>query len=250
MNARTPAAGAELLIRKLEQYAPLTDESRQALRALPLRLQQFSRGEVIVSQDEICEESALVVSGITFRYKMLPEGSRQIVGLQVPGDFADLYGFALKPLDYAVAAAAPSTIARIPHGAIAQMLRQHPDLARWIMWDLAQDGAIAREWLAGIGGRSAYQQLAHLFCELYYRMEWSGAVSENSFELALNQSELGDACGLSTVHVNRSLQALRRDGLMILENHLLTIPDIAALAEVALFDPAYLNLPARNPQPA
>jgi CRP-like cAMP-binding protein len=162
------------------------------------------------------------------------------VAVHVPGDFADLHSFVLNPLDHAIAAAAPTRLARIPHAALAQMIRQHPDLARWLMWEIALDAAISREWLAALGRRSAYRHIAHLFCELYFRMDWAGQVKDQSFELALNQGELGDACGLSTVHVNRTLQDLRKEGLIVLENYQLMIPDIDALMAAARFDPAYL----------
>ena len=239
-------SGLDLLIRKLEQYAPLPEEARRGLRALPLRHQDFARGQVIAAQGATYEESALVVTGFAIRFKVLPDGLRQIVALQVPGDFTDLHSLVLKPLDHSIAAAAPSRIARVPHAAIVQLLKAHPELARWLMWDMAVDAAISREWLTCLGRRSAYQHIAHLFCELYFRLDWAGLVRDQSFELPLNQAELGDTCGLSTVHVNRSLQALRRDGLIVLENHLLTIPDIDALVKASSFDAAYLNGLMRN----
>jgi CRP-like cAMP-binding protein len=234
-------SAGDLLIRKLERYAPLPEESRQAIRALPWRTQEYSRGAVIVHQGEVCEESTMVVTGVTLRYKALPDGLRQIVGMQVPGDFADLHSFVLKPIDHAIAAAAPSRVAKVAHTAVAHLLKNQPDLVRWLMWDMALDAAIAREWLAALGRRTAYQQLGHLFCELYLRLSWAGQVRDHAFDLALNQAELGDACGLSTVHVNRSLQALRRDRLIVLENHHLTIPDLGALSAAAAFDPSYLH---------
>lgn len=232
----------EYLIRKLEQFAPLSAEERASLEELPVRIRDYSRGELIVQQGSRQEESAVVMSGFAFRFKILPDGARQIVGLQVPGDFVDLHSFVLKPIDHAIAAASPARIGRIAHTALEKMLEKHPTLARPLMWDMAVDAAIAREWLAIMGRRSAYQQLAHLFCELYFRMDWAGQVRDQSFDFALTQADLGDACGLSTVHINRSLQALRKDGLIVLENHMLTIADIDALVEAAEFDPAYLHL--------
>jgi CRP-like cAMP-binding protein len=234
-------SAGDLLIRKLERYAPLPEEYRQTLRALPWRIQDFPRGGVIVHQGQVCEESCLVVAGTTLRYKVLPDGLRQIVAMQVPGDFADLHSFVLKPIDHAISAAVPSRIARLAHTAISHLLKTHPDMARWLLWDLSLDAAISREWLAALGRRTAYQQLAHLFCELYLRLSWAGQVKDHGFELALNQAELGDACGLSTVHVNRSLQALRRDGLIVLENHHLTIPNLGGLCTAAAFDQSYLH---------
>jgi CRP-like cAMP-binding protein len=232
----------ENLIRKLEQFSPLSAEERASLKELPVRLRNYSRGEMIVEQGSRPEESAVVMAGIAFRFKLVPDGARQIVGLQVPGDFVDLHSFVLNPIDHAVTAASPAVIGKIAHTALEKLLEKHPRLSRPLMWDMAVDAAIAREWLAIMGRRSAYQQLAHLFCELYFRMDWAGQVRDQGFDFALTQAELGDVCGLSTVHVNRSLQALRKDGLIALENHTLTIPNIDALVRAAEFDPAYLHL--------
>src|SRR5262249_15254537 len=96
--------------------------------------------------------------------------------------------------------------------------------------------------LATLGRRTAYQQIAHLFCELYFRLDSVGQVKKGAFDMPLSQAELGDACGLSTVHVNRSLQALRKDGLIVLESHALLVPDIHRLVVTAAFDEAYLHL--------
>jgi CRP-like cAMP-binding protein len=232
----------EHLIRKLEQFAPLSDAERASLAALPVRVRDYERGELIVRQGDTPQESCIVMSGFAFRFKLMADGLRQIVALQIPGDFVDLHSFVLKPIDQAVAAASPARVGRIAHSAIDAMLEQHPRLAKSLMWDMAVDAAITREWMATMGRRSAYHQLAHLFCEMYFRMDWAGQVSEGGFDFALTQSELGDACGLSTVHVNRSLQALRKDGLIVLESHRLTIPNIEILAKEAEFDPAYLHL--------
>jgi len=232
----------EFLIRKLQQFAPVSADERAALTGLPIRMRQYSRGELIVAQGSRPDHSCLVMSGITFRFKILPDGGRQIVALQVPGDFVDLHSFVLKPMDHAVAAAAPVSIGHIPHSALDRVLEKHPRLAKALMWDMAVDGANSREWLANIGRKPAYEQIAHLFCEIYFRMDWAGLVKNRGFEFSISQAELGDICGLSTVHVNRSLQSLRRDGLIVLEDRRLTIPEIHTLAKVAGFDPTYLHL--------
>lgn len=230
------------LIRKLSQYGPLSAEEQAALSALPMRLRDYPRGGVVVQQGSRPDESCVLLEGLAFRYKLLADGARQIVSLQVPGDFVDLHSFVLKPIDHAVAAASSVQVAFVAHHAIEALLDRHPRLARPLMWDMALDAAITREWLSIMGRRSAYEQVAHLFCELYFRMEWAGQLEDHGFGLDLTQAELGDACGLSTVHINRSLQALRKDGLIVLENHHLTVPDIDALVKVAGFDPAYLHL--------
>ena len=108
------------------------------------------------------------------------------------------------------------------------------------MWDVAIDGAIFREWMVGMGRRSAYQRMAHLFCELLVRLKVVGLAENDTYELLPTQTDLGDALGLSTVHVNRVLQQLRAEGLIVSDGKMLTIPDFEKLKEVAGFDPAYL----------
>jgi CRP-like cAMP-binding protein len=104
------------------------------------------------------------------------------------------------------------------------------------------DAAIFREWINGIGRREARQRIAHLLCELFVRMRAVGLTKGNSCQFPLTQSVLGDALGLSTVHINRSLMELRGLGLIILEKHGLTIPNLEKLEEYASFDPLYLHM--------
>jgi CRP-like cAMP-binding protein len=230
------------LIRKLEQFAPLSPAARDALTTLPTRLREYVRGEAIIDAGAIANESAILMTGCVLRYKALTEGARQIVALQVPGDFIDLHSFVLKPIDHSVAAATTSLVARVPHEALEGILRDYPHLTRNLMWDMALDAAICREWMVRMGRHQAVQQIAQFICEFYLRMKNAGLVRNNSFEFHLTQEDVGDLCGLSSVHVNRSLQTLRKDGLVVVDRKQITVPDIAALTSAAQFDPAYLHL--------
>lgn len=235
----------EALVRKLSRYAPLSTAEEETIRSLPSRIREYVRGEHIVREGDEPRESALLESGMAFRYRALAKGTRQIISLHIPGDFVDLHSFVLKPMDHGVAVAAQARVARVPHQHIALLLERHPKLAQNLMWDLALDAATFREWMVGLGRRDAYEHLAHLFCELYYRMRMAGLLIDQGFDLPLSQPELGDICGLSSVHVNRSLQALRSDGLIVSEKGRLLVPDIAKLCQAAGFDPAYLHLLAQ-----
>jgi len=230
------------LIRKLEQFAPLSPEARSALEALPSRLREYRKGEAIVEAGTSPDESAIVVTGCVFRYKRTLDGGRQIVALHVPGDFVDLHSFVLKPMDHSVAAAVPSIIARVPHAKITDILQHHPHLTRNLMWDMALDAAIGREWMVAMGRRKAPQRIAHLFCEMYFRMRRAGLVRDERFEFALTQQDVGDLCGLSSVHVNRSIQALRADALIAMDKTSVTVLALDKLIALAGFDSAYLHL--------
>jgi Crp-like helix-turn-helix domain len=106
------------------------------------------------------------------------------------------------------------------------------------------DAAVFREWLVGLGRRSAYQRIAHVLSEIFVRLHAVGLTQDSSYQLPVSQAELGDALGLSTVHVNRTLQELRRDGLIELRGGKVEIKDWATLKEAGEFDPHYLRVPS------
>jgi CRP-like cAMP-binding protein len=126
------------------------------------------------------------------------------------------------------------------------LMRRFPTLTELLWRDTLIDAAIFREWIVAMGQRPAQSHLAHLLCEVFTRLRAVGLTVDHACSLPLTQAELGDACGLSTVHVNRTLQDLRRNGLIELQHSRLTILDWARLKEVAQFDPAYLHL--REPE--
>lgn len=232
----------DVLIRKLERYAQLSDEEKQALTGAPSRVEVYRRDQDIVREGDCPPESCIVLEGFACRYKGLAGGTRQILSIHIPGDFCDLHSFYLKVMDHAIGALGPCRVAKVPHDTLKGMLEKYPTLARALSWDVAVDGAIQREWMVSMGRRSAFEQFAHLMCELALRLQSVGLAPGDTYELPTTQADLGDAFGLSTVHVNRVLQELRAKGLVIWKGKLVTIPDIEALKEAAGFEPTYLQV--------
>jgi CRP-like cAMP-binding protein len=184
----------------------------------------------------------LLVKGFAARYKVLQSGKRQITAIHVAGDFVDLHGFLLKKMDHAIVALTPCTIATVAHDTLREITERHPHLARLLWLSTLIDSAIHREWLVAMGRRSAREHMAHLFCELYLRLQLVGLTKDNSYEMPITQAELGDTLGISTVHVNRVVQELRGDGLITWRGNRLTVDDWDRLQEVAEFTPTYLSL--------
>jgi CRP-like cAMP-binding protein len=122
------------------------------------------------------------------------------------------------------------------------MMFDHPRITQALFWDELVTVAIQREWTLNVGQRTAYERIAHLLCELYLRLRTVGLTDGTSCHFPLTQVDLADATGLTAVHVNRTLQELRRDGLIELQSKTLTIPDLNALRQVALFNDNYLHL--------
>jgi CRP-like cAMP-binding protein len=185
-------------------------------------------------------ESTVLITGLAARYSLLRNGKRQITVLHVPGDFVDLHSFFIKTMDHAIMAITPCTVGGVPHETLRGISENHPHLARLLGVHIAVDGAIHRHWIVAMGRRSALEHTAHLLCELFLRLQVVGLTEGYSFKLPLTQAELGDTLGLSTVHVNRVVQELRK-GLITWRGETVVIEDWLRLQELAEFDPTFLS---------
>ena len=232
-----------VLIDKLERYEPVPEAERDFLEQAAARVVEYETGQSIAQEGQAPSESCLVLEAFVGRVKILPGGTRQILAIHIPGDFCDLHSFVLKKLDHDIEALSRCKVAKVPHAQIKEMTERFPRLTRALWRDVAIDGAIHREWMIGMGRRTAYERIAHLFCEMLLRLRSVGLVGDdNSYDLPLTQQQLGDVLGLSGVHVNRMLQALRRGGLIVSHGKRITIPDVDALTDAADFDPTYLHV--------
>jgi CRP-like cAMP-binding protein len=146
-------------------------------------------------------------------------------------------------MDHSLATLVPSKVAFITHETLRAFIRAHPRIGDVLWRDTLIEAAVFREWMAGIGRRSAYARIAHLLCEMFVRLKVVGLTSGNTCEMPITQAELGDALGLSTVHVNRTLQELRANRLITSRtNATINIDDWEGLKEAGDFDPTYLHL--------
>jgi CRP-like cAMP-binding protein len=130
----------------------------------------------------------------------------------------------------------------VDHTSLKTITETSPHLTRLLWLDTLIDGAIHREWIVGMGRRTKKAHLAHLICELYLRLQVVGLTEGQSFQFPLTQLELADVIGASVVHLNKSLQALRRENMFTWTNRVITILDWERLQEYADFNPLYLNL--------
>ena len=227
---------------KMQLRDSLGPEEQEALAQAAGDRLLFTAGEDLVREGDRPVRSMLVVSGFCCRYRLLPEGQRQITALHMAGDFVDLHSFLLKEMDHAVGAMTNCTIITFPHPNLVKVSEQFPHLTRllWLMTLL--DGSMNREWLVGMGRLSAQQRTGHLLCETYTRLRAIGMADDHGFSFPITQTSLADALGISTVHVNRVIQELRQSGLIVWENGVVRILDWPRLMELSSFDDRYLHL--------
>ena len=241
----------ELLVRKLDSCAELTDSDRAAVLGMSYTVRALPARHDIVRFGEGPAQCCLVLQGWVSRYAALSEGERQILSFYIAGDMPDLQSLHLHHMDHHLATLTACTIAFVTHDELHRVFRHHPSLIGIFWRDTLIDAAHYRERITSLGRRQALGRVAHLFCELYLRQRAMGLTDGFSCSLAPKQAELADAMGLTSVHLNRVLRTLRTRGLVTLGGGVLTIENWDELAAVAEFDPTFLHqtidcVPARE----
>src|SRR3712207_4139041 len=164
------------------------------------------------------------------------------MAFHIAGDIPDLQSLHLKVLDNSIGTITPCKVGFIQHEALRDLCLRYPRITSGLWRETLIDASVFREWMVSIGRREAYNRIAHLLCEMVLRMKAVGLAEDHRCELPITQAEFGDALGLSTVHVNRTLQELRAAGLITLKGSTLTVLDWEELKRAGDFDPTYLHL--------
>jgi CRP-like cAMP-binding protein len=231
------------LIRKLEQFTELRSHEREALVSVLHSVRSVPAGQEMVREGSAPEHVWIMLTGFACRYKYLPGGRRQVFGFLIPGDLCDLQYVHFSRTDCGVIALCKSDVVRLPMTMFVRLIETCPGIAHALSLAAMVDSAILREWLLSVGQRDALQRICHLMCEMAIRSSAVGlSAKDGSFAWPINQSALADATGLTVVHVNRTLQRLRAEGLINLKQRRLTILDWSKLAAIAEFDASYLQL--------
>jgi CRP-like cAMP-binding protein len=203
--------------------------------------------KVVAGEDLICEGDRsstvrLFLSGWACRYRVLEDGRRQIVNFILPGDTCDAHIYLFSTMDHSIATLTPVVYSELDRASFERLISSDVSVAEAFHCETLAAISIQREWVINLGRRDALERVAHLICELFERLRVVGLVDGNSFAFPVTQMDLADAMGLSTVHLNRTLQELRATGLITLRDRNLTIHDFQALSNTAMFNPSYLHL--------
>lgn len=229
------------LLLNLQSHDVVSPHEVTLLRNLIWRDRRFKVDEEIVVEGSRPGYSTLLIDGFAARYKFLADGTRQITALHISGDFVDLHAFLLKTMDHGIVAMSQCHVAFVEHGDLKAITETQPHLSRLLWLDTLVDGAIHREWIVAMGRRSKKAHLAHLVCELFMRLQVVGRTTGYNFHFPLTQVELADVLGISLVHLNKTLQILRKAELLTWIGQMITILDWTRLQELAQFDPTYLS---------
>ncbi|HYD26207.1 Crp/Fnr family transcriptional regulator [Brevundimonas sp.] len=228
-------------LRKLAYGTDLTEGDRAFLLKVSSGARPAPSRTDLISEGDKPEDVHLVMSGYACRYKILPDGRRQIMAIFVPGDVCDLHVQILGHMDHSIGTLSDATVVDIPPAVIGELIA-NPRINRGLWWMTLVDEGTLREWLVSMGQRGAAEQMAHIFCELHLRLQAVGLAGDDSFDLPGTQEDLADLMGITPVHVNRTLAVLREKGLIEIAGRRLLLRDVERLREVGGFDPNYLHL--------
>lgn len=234
------------LVRRFRNFTSLSADDEDRLNALTAYPQTKAARRDLIREGDRPHSVYLILQGWACRYKMLADGRRQLLQFLLPGDLCDIHNIVLEEMDHSIGAVTELRYTEITHDRIDDIAQNAPHLRSALWWHSMTALAMQREWTLSIGQRCASERLGHLFCELFLRLRAVDLSDGSSCDMPVTQTDLGDATGLTPVHINRTLQQLRENGLIVLKNKRLTIPDLDALQNNALFSENYLHLGRRE----
>ena len=220
---------------------------RDSILALESNARIFAPQTEVVREGDAPTHVHVLLDGFACRYKMVEGGRRQIVSFLVPGDLCDGHFFMLDVMDHSILTLSEARIALIQRDTVRTIFETQPAITLAFLQTALIGESISREWLANMGRRSPDRRIGHLLCEMLVRLRAVGLADNDRFALPITQADLGDTMGLSTVHVNRTLQDLKEKKLIHSKRGMFEVLDVPRLEQYSDFHPDYLHLRERLP---
>lgn len=226
----------------LSELIELTSGERSALDQLEERQRHVRRGAVLQRENEAGGELFILRKGVMMSYVLLDDGSRQILRFHFPGDMLGVSSAIYREATETLAALSDCVVCPFDRAVLSRIMVEHPRLAAMILVYSQIERVALTDRLAALGRTSAKARVAALLLELRNRLRATDKCIANVFPLGLTQEEIGDATGLTAVHVNRMLRQLEEDGLIAREAGKVSLLDERALARAANYVNRYEGL--------
>lgn len=227
--------------RKLAAIIALFDNELATISGLSRRRRTFLAGHNLLIEGQLNKSAYILTKGWVCSYKILADGSRQIVDFPIPGDFLGLRSVLFRTADHSIEPITDIEAFEVSRLDLIDAFAVAPRLAKAVLWAAMRDEAMVMEHLVNVGRRTAIKRMAHLLLEIGARLRLVGLGTDSGYDCPLSQYHLADALGLSAVHVNRTLRDLREAGLLTFKRGEVVFNDYAGLVRLADFDPAYLD---------
>jgi len=230
------------MISKLADHTALSGQDFTALLGLPHSVCSYAQGSYLVRASTSSDECSVLISGFAFSYKINSQGLRQIVSIHHPGDIVDFRQISVGTADCNVQTLTRCKVAIIRQSTLRGLASNRTAIGNALIANILIDVSIYREWIMNIGRRNARTRVAHLLCEFAARLDAQGAAPGQPYKLPMSQAQLGDALGLTAVHVNRTIKGLVKDGLVTQDHRIIAFPAWDILKVEADFNSGYLRL--------
>jgi CRP-like cAMP-binding protein len=216
-------------LRRLPAFETLSAKELAITEKLKRGELRVETGTPILSEGSASPQLFTVLEGQGIRYKTLEDGKRQVLSFVFPGDFLGLQAAVMSEMTHSVVAASPMLLCVFDRADLVQLYRESPERAFDLTWLAAEEESMMAEALSTVGQQGARARMAWGLLRLMYRARISGMADGDSAPMPFRQQDLADALGLSVVHTNKTLAALRSEGLATLRDRRLTIHDRAGL---------------------
>lgn len=233
--------GDDPLARKLGAFEPLGPEETFMLETLQKSRARIAAGKEVVYEGQQHRCAYILRSGWACSYKRIRDGGRQIIDIQIPGDFLGLRSLLLRSSDHSFVTLTEVEVAKVYPEQMLDVFRLTPRLAVALLWAVSRDEAMVVEHLVGIGRRDALERTAHFLLELGARLKLVGYGTGDSYPCPVSQSVLADTLGMTAIHLNRVLRQLREARLVVFRENTVVFPDIERTAEITGFELSYLD---------
>lgn len=229
------------LVSKVIELVPLLPDDEAAILSLPVEIVEVDEEVYIQREGFNFSTCTLLIDGLAYRQKVTPDASRQIVSIHTAGEILDAHGLFLASSDHDIRALSRCKLAKIPRASMQKLIEDRPVIAHALLKSIFVEASILREWVMNLGRQTARTRVAHFFCELAVRIGVPMTANGRRYHLPMTQQDIGDAVGLTSVHVNRMIMSLEADNLIRRDGRTYHIPDIDALKQFAGFRSRYLN---------
>ena len=220
---------------RLSDMVTLTPGEHRALEQLEDRERQLRRGATLQRENDRCSELFILRKGMMMSSVLLDDGSRQILRFLFPGDMMGVSSLVYREAPETITALTDAVVCPFERTAMSKLIADHPRLAALIMVYNQIERAALTDRLAALGRTSAKARVAGILLEMHNRMRMLDKGLDRTFTLGLTQEEIGDATGLTAVHVNRMLRQLEDEGIIAREAGRVTLTDERALTRAANF---------------
>lgn len=246
LRASSPARNDETsdscLVQKLGRYVELTPGERKLLARFEEEPQDFRRRKIVRRQNEEAGELYVLREGWMFSFVILPDGGRQVLDLHFPGDIVGHTSLAFQRSSSGLATVTPCTLCAFPRARLDAIFEGSPRLTALLFATGMMENVVLVDRLKSIGRMEARDRVGHFLLQLHARLQVMDGDIGDTFRMPLSQELIGDALGLSAIHVNRTLRRLQEEGFLKRRGQEVTLPDRDRLATIVDFQDRYYKI--------